>query len=256
MAGPESAFSRWGKAWIFPAASLAVWEWVAWERWVRPDFLPAPEKVLATLGTLAASGTLATDMEASALRVAFGCVVGGGLGLAAGVALSGRAVQRLFGGVFHGVRQVPLVGWAPLMVLWFGIGEASKLAFMAAGVFFPVALNVAAGLAGVPGELRELADVYGLSPKERLFQVTLPAAVPSLKAAAIQGLNMAWVSLVAAEILTATRTGIANEINQGRSQFRMDLVLAALAAVTLAGFLCQLALRRVWEAVFGKYSRS
>jgi sulfonate transport system permease protein len=133
------------------------------------------------------------------------------------------------------------------------MGLVSNFIFVSLGVFFPVALNTASGLFGVPKQYRELGLVLGLSPWERLWTISLPAAVPSLKAAALQGLNMAWVGLLAVDVLAVQGRGLGSQLTQGCVSFRIDVVYSAMLLIGLSGVLSQWGLRTLWGRTLGRY---
>lgn len=241
---------------LLPMALLAVWQLNGTFGWIRLRLLPPPARVLESAVALARSGVLGLNLRDSLLRVVEGSLVGGILGLAGGIAMGGwRLGDRLLTDTFNSLRQVPVVGLVPLLVLWFGVGEPCKIAFIALGVFYPVALNTASGIRGVPFQYREVGRVYKLGRWGMLTRIVLPAALPSLKTGAIQGLNMAWVGLVAAELLTVTSTGLANIINEGRERFHMELVFVGLLVIAVAGFAMNWALLAGWKLVFRRFER-
>jgi sulfonate transport system permease protein len=253
-----SAAPAWWRrrGWWLPAALLALWTLSGVFEWVRPLFLPSPLKVAQTTWARWQDGYLGPDLSTTLGRVAFGFVVGSFLGLLAGIGLGvSRVGERYFSATFNAARQVPIPGWVPLLILWFGVGEGSRLAFITIGVFFPVALNTASGLVGVSRQYKELGVVYQLSAWERLWRILLPAALPSLKAAALQGLTMAWVSLVAAELLTSMSAGLANQINLGREAFKMDLVYSGVILIAVFGALSQWGLLKAWDLTLGRFER-
>jgi sulfonate transport system permease protein len=243
------------RGWWLPLFFLALWSAAAGlYKGPRIGFLPSPWKVLRATWERYTQGRLALDVGVSLGQVLLGFFTGSALGLAFGLVLGGtRLGERLFGGPFHALRQVPAVAWSPLLVLWFGIGETSRLVFLLIGVFFPVALNTASGLFGVPRQYRELGLVLGLSPWEGLWRISLPSAVPALKAAALQGLNMAWVGLLAMDLLAPTPNGLGTQLLQGCIAFRMDVVYSAILLIAVLGASSQWALRAVWGLALGRY---
>jgi sulfonate transport system permease protein len=255
--GPETARLRpWErKGWWLPLFLLAVWSAAAWfYKGPRTGFLPSPLKVLGATWERYTQGHLVVDVGVSLGQVALGFTSGSLLGLAFGLVLGGtRLGERLFGGLFHALRQVPAVAWSPLLVLWFGIGETSRVIFLLVGVFFPVALNTASGLFGVPRQYRELGVVLGLSPWQGLWRISLPSALPALKAAALQGLNMAWVGLLAMDLLAPTPYGLGTQLLQGCLAFRMDVVYSAMLLIALLGAFSQWTLRALWGLALGRY---
>lgn len=255
--GPEEKARQASRlrAWGPPLGLLLAWSlFTGLYRGPRRAFFPTPLAVLGATLERWRSGHLLPDVGVSLGQVALGFSVGGLLGAAFGLLLGGlRSGERALGGLFNGLRQVPAVAWAPILVLWFGVGELSSAVFLSLGVFFPVALVTASGLAAVPVQQHELGAVLGLGRWERLRSISLPSALPSLKAAALQGLNMAWVGLLALDLLSPSPWGLGTQITQGCLSFRMDQVYSGLILIAVLGALSQWGLRRAWTLLLGRY---
>lgn len=225
--------SRWLGA-VVPLLAVAVLELSGRLGWVAPNLLPPPSEVVQTLWQLARQG-LAGHVAASSLRVLAGFAIGSGLAVAIGalVGLSRRA-EWLLDPTFQALRAIPSLAWVPLLLLWLGIDEAPKVVLIAIGAFFPVYMGVAAGIRDVDRKLVEVARLAGLSPLSLVRRVLLPAALPSVLTGLRNGLSLAWMFMVAAELIAATQ-GLGYLLTDGRETARADIVLAAIVLLALLG---------------------
>src|SRR5258708_37989145 len=139
---------RWPLGLVVPALLLALWQLVSASEWVAPNLLPAPLSVINVLVRLARTGDLAFHVEATLARVAVGFALGAAAGTLLGAPTGHSArVRRLLDPLFQGLRNIPSIAWVPLFILWLRIAEASQVALIAVGVFFPVYLNLMSGVA-------------------------------------------------------------------------------------------------------------
>ena len=201
---------------------------------VPANLLPPPSAVLESLSWLLENG-LAGHVGASTLRVAAGFAAGALLALPLGalVALNRRA-ESVFDPSFQALRAIPSLAWVPLLLLWFGIDEAPKIILIAIGAFFPVYMGVVAGIRGVDRGLTEVGLLYRLSPLALARRVLLPAALPSVLTGLRNGLSLAWMFMVAAELIAASR-GLGYLLTDGRESSRADIMLAAIVLLALLG---------------------
>jgi len=201
---------------------------------VPANLLPPPSAILESLSWLLENG-LAGHVGASTLRVAAGFAAGALLALPLGalVALNRRA-ESLFDPSFQALRAIPSLAWVPLLLLWFGIDEAPKIILIAIGAFFPVYMGVVAGIRGVDRGLTEVGLLYRLSPLALARRVLLPAALPSVLTGLRNGLSLAWMFMVAAELIAASR-GLGYLLTDGRESSRADIMLAAIVLLALLG---------------------
>lgn len=223
-----------GTGWILPAAALAVWEGAVRAGWVSAHLLPAPTEIVQTLIAFGAQG-LAGHVLASSARVAAGFALGAVLAIAIGalVGLSRRA-EGLLDPSFQALRAIPSLAWVPLLLLWLGIDEPSKIALISIGAFFPVYMGVASGFRDVDRKLVEAARMYRLGSVAMVRRVLLPAALPAVLTGLRNGLSLAWMFMVAAELIAATR-GLGYLLTDGREVGRADIVLAAIVLLALLG---------------------
>lgn len=197
----------------------------------------APGKVLDAALQMSGEGGIWQTLGRSLLRDLGGFVIGAGLGLALGVLLGvSRLAERFFGLTLNSIKQVSLFAWLPLLSLWFGFGEGSKLAFIAWAAFFPVLLNTLEGVIGVPRELVEVARVMRFSRWQMFARLVLPAALPSIFNGIYLALVFSWLATLGAEYMLGSGDGIGVLLMESRTEFRMDLMLLGIVLVGAIGF--------------------
>lgn len=222
---------------VIPLLLLAAW-WLAVKSGLSTSpLLVAPEQVWATAVEQATSGKLFVALGASLWRDLAGFAIGAGAGLLFGAALGASPlVEKLAGPSFHTLKQISLFAWIPLLSVWFGLGDAAKVAFLSLAAFFPVVLNTFEGIRSVPAELLEVGRVLRFTRWQRWRRVILPSASPSIFAGIHLGLIYAWLATLGAEYLLVAGKGIGNTLVDGREHFWMDLVLFGVIVVGLVGF--------------------
>lgn len=225
------------RGWVLPAALLVAW-WAAtrWG-WSTSPLLVPPEKVWATAVDQVTSGKLFSALGSSLWRDLVGFTIGASGGLLFGALLgASRLAEKLAGPSFHTLKQISLFAWIPLLSVWFGLGDAAKVAFLSLAAFFPVVLNTFEGIRSVPVDLLEVARVLKFDRQQTWRKVILPAASPSIFAGIHLGLIYAWLATLGAEYLLVSGKGIGNTMIDGREHFWMDLVLFGVIVVGLVGF--------------------
>ncbi len=202
---------------------------------VLPEHLvPAPSSIAQTLWQLGGV-RIGRHIGASCARVFAGFGVGSALALLIGAAMGlSRRLDALLDPAFQALRAIPSLAWVPILLLWMGIDEAPKIALVAIGAFFPVQLSVVAGIRGVDRKLIELGEVNLLSRRALFTRILLPAALPQIFTGLRTGLSLAWMFMVAAELIAATR-GLGYLLSDGRETGRPDLVFGAILLLALLG---------------------
>jgi sulfonate transport system permease protein len=230
----RSAWPRRLKGLALPVLILVILEVVVRIGWLPSYQMPAPSEIAVTLTDLA-EGALWKHISASLLRVLLGFAIGASLALvfAAWVGLS-REAEAYLEPTFAGLRSIPSLAWVPLLLLWLGIDETSKIVLIAIGAFFPVYLNGVAAIRDIDRKLVEVGQMYGFSPTRLVRRILLPAALPGLFTGLRSGLSLAWMFLVAAELIAATK-GLGYLLSDGRETSRPDIVLAAIIVLALLG---------------------
>lgn len=204
--------------------------------WMNRLLFPPPSDIVGTLRELLESGELVENIRVSLLRVFKGFFIATVLGTLTGL-LTGRVqlLQHVSDPILHGMRSIPAIALVPLSLLWFGIGEPSKVALIAWGAFFPIWLNTYTGVRDVPPVLLRSAMSLGAGPVQTMFLVIFPAALPFILVGLRQGIGIALIVLVAAELAGAS-SGVGYMIATSHQLFRVDIMLIGIATLGFLGY--------------------
>ncbi|MCU4179404.1 ABC transporter permease [Bosea sp. BH3] len=237
-ARPASGRPRYGLAiagFVLPVLLAILWEWLVAAGIANGRLMPPPSVVGRTLGELAASGELLTHVGATLWRVAAGFGLGALAGTVFGAVTGALPVARtLLDPTLQALRAIPSIAWVPLFILWLGIFEASKVALIAVGVFFPVYLGVAAAIQGIDRKIVEVGRVFRLSRLAMVRRVLLPAILPSWITSLRAGLGLGFMFVVAAEIMGASE-GLGYLLVDGQQLGRPDTIIAAIISFAVLG---------------------
>lgn len=245
----EHKFVAYLSALLLPLGLLLIWSISSSQQWVSPQVLPPPLHVYEALRDLTLSGELQQHVFASLNRVFFGYLAGSILGILLGTSFGFvRHIERLFMPTFTTLVQIPVLAWLPFVLLLVGIGESLKYILIAKAALVPALLSSFQLIRQQPHTLLEVAQVYGYSPRQGFFNVTLPAGIPVLFTGLRLGFTKAWLSLVVVE-LVASSEGLGYLIVYGRQLFQLDLVMATVVIVGLLGLLFDLLLNRIERAL-------
>lgn len=226
------------RGWVIPLILLALWSWISAKQWVDPALLAPPKLVWQSFLEGWQSGELLENITASLLRNTAGFIAGGLLGAGLGLLLGLNVwLDRIFSPTLNAIKHVAVFAWIPLMIMWFGHGELSKLIFIGLVVFYPVFFNTYDGVKNVPQKVIEVADIFKFSPAQRFFKVILPAAAPSIFAALNIALVFSWVATVGAEYFFVSSVGVVNPIMDGQNLFKMEVVLYGMAVIAVVGLI-------------------
>jgi sulfonate transport system permease protein len=232
----------WSRTWVriaggfvVPLVILAVWQFVTATGIVPPYRLPGPWSVVEAGIELIERGQLWLHIAISVQRVFIGFLFGSviALAFAAVVGLS-RAGAVLLAPMLVAIRAVPSLAWVPLLILWFQVGEESKIILIAIGAFFPVYTTVADALRHVDPQLVEAGRTFGLRGWSLFRTVQLPAVVPSVVSGLRLGLAQAWLFLVAAELIAASM-GLGWMLSDSQTSGRVDRILLSIVLLALLG---------------------
>jgi ABC-type nitrate/sulfonate/bicarbonate transport system permease component len=198
-------------------------------------FLPAPANIAVALYRLTISGELWQHLSASLARLTIGWIVGTGCGIALGLAVGLSSLLRSPGmAVVSALFPIPKIALVPLFIIWFGIGEGSKIATLAFGVFFPTVIATAGSVDNVPRALIRMAQSFGLSHAAVVRKIVLPAALPTILNSFRVTTSIAIVLLVAAEMIGAER-GIGAFVLSAGNLYDTDNLLAGIVVLSLLG---------------------
>jgi sulfonate transport system permease protein len=229
--------------WVSPLVLLLGWQLVSGTGLVSPRKLPPPTTVWRAALEVAGNGQLGDGLAVSLRRMLIGFVIGAVIGAALGV-FAGllRWGDVSVDPVMQMIRNVPLFGLIPLLILWFGIGELPKLVLIALAAGLPIYLNVHAGMRNADPHLVEATAVLGYSRWQRLWHVVVPGAAPYTLVGVRLGVASAWLALVVAETIAAD-SGIGYMINNARDFLRTDIVIVGLLVYAVVGLLMDTVVR-------------
>jgi len=221
--------------WLLPAALIIAWAVAVQNSWLSSQILPAPADIVRSAINLTASGELPKNIAASSARAGWGLLIGGSIGFLLGLfnGLS-RTAERFLDTTVQMVRNVPHLALIPLVIIWFGIGEAGKVFLVTLGVFFPIYANTYHGIKTTDPQLIEMGRVYGLSPWQLFSQIIFPGALPSILVGLRYALGLMWLTLIVAETI-ATSSGIGYMAMNAREFMRTDVVVLAILIYALLG---------------------
>ncbi len=217
------------------AVLILVWEWGSRSGWISPLVLPAPSEALTALVELAVSGDLWKHVSISVMRLVVGWTSGTILGLLVGLSIGLFSLARsgllpLVSAVF----PIPKIALLPLFVIWFGIGEGSKIATILFGTFFPTAIAVYGGVDNVDRNLIRMGQSFGLSWISIVWKIIIPGAMPAILSGARVSASIAIVLLVAAEMIGA-EFGIGAYVLLAGSLMATDQLIAGVALLSILG---------------------
>ena len=224
---------------------------LAWEYASRQGAAGAYAFVpLSAIGTalldMLCNGELLVNLLASLARTSSGLALGIVFGVALGVLMALSSVaNRLIGPLFHSIRQVPMLGWIPLIAMWFGNGEFSKVLIVSLAAFYPMVLNTWQGFTHVEQRYREVGLVLVLSPVQRFTQVLLPAALPSIATGVLHALAFAWVTTIGSELFLSSAAGLGNLMMNAEAGSRMEVIVLCVLCIGLLGYLMTLLFNRL-----------
>lgn len=214
---------------------LAAWQLATSTRLVNPLFLPAPSNVLVALWHLAVSGELWLHFSASIQRIAWGWSIGTVLGISFGLLVGLFSPVRAVGiPLVSAIYPVPKIALLPLLILWLGIGEPSKVTTIAASVFFPTVIATFSGVDSVPRNLLRMAQSFNVPLSRIVWNVLLPGALPGLFSGFRISIASALLVLVAAEMIGA-QYGLGSFLITAGNMMQTDRLMAGVVVLSALG---------------------
>lgn len=222
---------------------LLLWTMVSHLGWVPEIFLPTPEAVLKAGLQMFAENNLLVDILTSSLRVFAGFVVAAVIGVPMGLAMGTfSSLDSLLAPIVGTVRYMPVTAFVPLIVIWVGLGEPSKILIIMLGVVLYNALMVSDAVKFIPNEMINVAYTLGATRRDVVFKVIIPAVFPSVLDTLRVNISGAWNFLVIAE-LVAAQNGLGFRIIQAQRFLQTDKVLFCIAIIGLIGLVIDYCLK-------------
>lgn len=226
--------------WVAPAAAVAIlltWEALSRTGVLSPLYFPSPATIARSLATMAADGTLLRHGGATLFRLGIGLVAGGSVGFLLGVAM-GRSerLRNTVDPIIAAFHPIPKIAILPLVMIFFGIGETSRLTVIALAAFFPMLISTLAGVRQIPSIHFEVASNCGAGRFDLLRRVILPASLPAVLGGLRIALNTALLVTIAVEIVSAER-GLGALIWLAWEVLRIEQLYATLALISMLGII-------------------
>jgi taurine transport system permease protein len=235
---------------LITVAVLLLGWWIAsHRRWLPAVLLPTPEDVLHKLIVLNTEGfddaTLGQHLLASLSRIAIAFVLAVLTAIPAGLLIAtNRIVRGALDPLIEFYRPIPPLAYLPLMVIWFGIGELSKVLLIYLTIFAPLTIATASGASRVAKSRLQAASSLGATPFKLLRYVVLPSALPDILTGVRIALGAGWSTLVAAELIAATR-GLGFMVYSASRFLVTDVVLAGILVIGAIALVLEIGLRRL-----------
>ena len=220
---------------LVPVSVAALWELAVYAGLSSGRLVPPPSRIFTTFIELASTGELTRHTIATLLRVLAGFGIGVAFGTVLGALAGYSALARsLADPTLQALRAIPSIAWVPLFILWLGIFEASKVALIAVGVFFPVYLGVMGAIMSVDRKIVEIGRIFRLSGPAMIRRILLPAVLPEYVIALRAGLGLGWMFVVAAEFMGAAE-GLGYLLIDGQQLGKPAQIVAAIVAFAIVG---------------------
>lgn len=232
-----------------PVVIIAIWELFSRKGSINISILPAPSTIWKTLIEMIKSGEIFKHLETSLIRVLKGYILGSILGITLGTLMG--LIQKLDKAlmlIIGILRPIPVIAWVPMLILWLGIDEASKVTVITIGTFWPVLLNTIHGIKNTDKKFLEVAETLEKNKGTVLFKVIFPSALPSIFTGLRIGIGNAWMSVVGAELIAAA-SGIGYLISYARELSQPDVMLVGVWSIGIIGLLIDLIIRKIERRV-------
>lgn len=242
-------FKQTIKPWITIVIMVITWYFVSKLKLVSVYVLPSPQKVFFTFWNMMASGELIEDIVISFIRVIKGFFISFVFAFILGmITILKPKLSGYYDFLIQFFRNVPPLSLIPLLILWYGIGETTKIIIIVLASFFPIYLNIVKGFTECDPKLLEVGDVFGYSKLEKFYKISFPFALSDILVGARIGLGYSWRAIIGSEMIAAA-TGLGHMILFSQQMSRIDKVIVGIFAIGLLGYLCD----RVFAYIISKF---
>lgn len=232
---------------LFFLGLLLLWQFASGRAGSGSRLLASPLQILESFVGLCRSGELALHVLASLGRILGGYLLAAPLGIALGLLFGVNERLRYYGEPILAVlRPIPPLAWVPLAILWFGLGNGPAYFVTALAAFFPIFTNTLSGVQNVPKRYLEVARIFGAGDRQQLLDIVIPSALPFIATGLRVGLMVAWMSVIAAEMVSSGR-GLGYFIESSQEMLNTPAVMVGMAAIGLVGVAMDFALKRLEE---------
>jgi len=240
---------------LLPLLLLLSWHMITRMHLFSPYLLPSPETVWDALQELAVSGELAKHLSISLRRVFLGFLLAAATAIPLGIFCGrSRYFYTYCWFLLEFLRHVPPLAAIPLIILWAGIDEASKLTIIFLASFFPLFLNTCSGIRSCDAKLLEVGQSLGFSKGQLIRHIQLPAALESIVTGLQLSLGYSWRALIGAELIAAS-AGIGYLILDAEEMSRPDIVLAGMLCIGIIGSILDWAFLKILQKLIPWYQK-
>lgn len=226
-----------------PIITLVLWQILGSLGLVSATFLPTPLAIAASFKDLFVNGDLIRHLQISLGRAVVGFLIGGSIGLVFGIGVGfSDKLEKLLDPLMQMIRMIPHLAVAPLIILWFGFGEVSKIFIIANGAFFPLYINTFMGIRNVDNKLFEVSRVLQFNRAKQIYKLVLPASLPSIFLGLRLSLALSWLGLVVAELI-GSQEGIGFLINFAKQNSNTEVIFVGIIIFAAVGLLVDLGVR-------------
>jgi sulfonate transport system permease protein len=224
------------RALVLPVVLLALWQTMSTRGpGYAYAFIPLQD-IYGALRELIGSGELALHIGASLSTALRSLLIGGSIGFVLGTLMAfSRIVDAVVGPIYHALRQVPTLGMIPLIALWFGNTEFSKILVVSLATFEVMTLNTYEGLRGVEKKYIEVGQVLTFGRWHLFTRILLPMALPSIITGLMHAVAFAWLATVGVELLFTVGPGLSVIMERAQLAQRMDTVIICIALIGVLG---------------------
>ncbi|MFE6075077.1 ABC transporter permease [Paenibacillus sp. NPDC057886] len=236
---------------LLPAMILIVWQWAGSMGQVSPLLLPSPLAIAEAFAQLAATGELFVQIGHSLVRASIGVFYGAFAALLLGglIGLS-RTASKIIDPSLQLLRLTPSLATAPIIILWFGFGETSKIVIIAFGAFFPLYMSTVQSILGIDKKLSEVTKVLSFGKVRHFTRLVLPGAMPGILSGLRLSIAYGWLGLVVAELL-GSQSGIGFLMSHAQTNSQPEIIFVGVIIFAAMGKLIDVLVASVERRLLG-----
>lgn len=243
------------KGLILPLILVAIWAFISQLHIVNEYIIPSPQKIFMAAFEMIRTGELVKNMVISLGRVIIGFIITFIISFPMAVFIGVKPEAIPYVEPFmEFMRHVPPIATIPILILWFGIGETSKLVVIFLATFFPIFSNTLNGVTNYDRKLLEVGDSLGFTSKDKFLRIIFPQAIPSIMTGIQLGLGYSWRALMGAELIAAS-SGIGYMIVDAEQLSRPDIVIVGILSIGILGYVIDYVLIKVTRKLVNKYGK-
>lgn len=237
---------------IIPILLIVIWEFSVFIGWLPKTLIASPSQITLDFWRFIVTGELFEHIFISLYRLLVGFIVGSLLGLIAGVGVgTSKFLDKLLNPLIQFLAPIPPIVWVPLLIIFFGIGETSKIVLLIVASFFVLFLNTVQGIRSTNQKFVDVANVYNKSNMDLIKKILLPSSLPNIFTGMRLALGLSWILLIAAEVVASSK-GLGWLIWDARNFSRPDDMFVGIITIGCLGKLSDQILLKI-EKKFTKW---